>query len=54
MAWGAPNVNSWYKNAKGRVTQNWPFSLLEFWQRTRSPDPEDFEFFAPARRRQQA
>jgi 4-hydroxyacetophenone monooxygenase len=42
MAWGAPNVRSWYKNAKGRVTQNWPFSLLEFWQRTRTPDPADY------------
>jgi 4-hydroxyacetophenone monooxygenase len=41
MAWGASDVNSWYKNAAGRVTQNWPFSLLEFWQRTRRPDPAD-------------
>jgi 4-hydroxyacetophenone monooxygenase len=45
MAWGAPNVRSWYKNAKGRVTQNWPFSLLEFWQRTRTPDPADYRLF---------
>jgi 4-hydroxyacetophenone monooxygenase len=43
MAWGAAQVNSWYKNAQGRVTQNWPFALLEFWQRTRRPDPDDFE-----------
>ena len=42
MAWGAPNVSSWYKNEKGRVTQNWPFSLLEFWTRTREPDPADY------------
>jgi len=42
MAWGAPNVSSWYKNKRGRVTQNWPFTLLEFWSRTRTPDPEDF------------
>jgi 4-hydroxyacetophenone monooxygenase len=42
-AWGASDVNSWYKNAKGRVTQNWPFSLLEYWQRTRQPDPADYE-----------
>jgi 4-hydroxyacetophenone monooxygenase len=42
MAWGAPNVSSWYKNEKGRVTQNWPFSLLEFWTRTRKPDPADY------------
>ena len=39
MAWGASDVNSWYKNAFGRVTQNWPFTLLEYWQRTRRPEP---------------
>jgi 4-hydroxyacetophenone monooxygenase len=44
MAWGAPNVSSWYKNAKGRVTQNWPFPLVEFWKQTRAPDPTDYEF----------
>jgi 4-hydroxyacetophenone monooxygenase len=42
MAWGASTVNSWYKNSNGRVSQNWPFSLLEFWERTREPDPGDF------------
>jgi 4-hydroxyacetophenone monooxygenase len=41
-AWGVSTVNSWYKNAKGRVTQNWPFSLLEYWQLTREPDPADY------------
>jgi 4-hydroxyacetophenone monooxygenase len=43
MAWGWSDVNTWYKNAKGRITQNWPFTLLEYWQRTREPNPEDFE-----------
>jgi len=43
MAWGAATVNSWYKNAEGRVTQNWPFTLQEYWQRTRQPDPGDYE-----------
>jgi len=42
MAWGASSVNSWYKNASGRVAQNWPFSLLEYWQQTRRPDPDDY------------
>jgi 4-hydroxyacetophenone monooxygenase len=42
MAWGSPHVTSWYKNQKGRVSQNWPFTLLEFWKRTRKPDPQDF------------
>ena len=44
MAWGAPNVKSWYKNEHGRVTQNWPFTLLEFWNQTKAPDPGDYEF----------
>lgn len=43
MAWGASEVNSWYKSATGRVSQNWPFTLLEYWQRTRTPDPADFD-----------
>jgi len=42
MAWGAPNVRSWYKNKHGRVTQNWPFTMREFWQRTRFPNPDDY------------
>jgi 4-hydroxyacetophenone monooxygenase len=42
MAWGISGVNSWYKNASGRVSQNWPFTLLEYWQRTKAPDPADY------------
>ena len=43
MAWGVSTVNTWYKNATGRTAQNWPFSLLEYWQRTRAPDLEDYD-----------
>ena len=43
MVWGVAEVNSWYKNARGRVTQNWPFPLLEFWKRTNKVDPADYE-----------
>jgi 4-hydroxyacetophenone monooxygenase len=43
MAWGVSTVNSWYKAESGRVAQNWPFSLLEYWQQTRVPDPADYE-----------
>ena len=39
---GASSVSSWYKNASGRVAQNWPWSLLEYWQRTRTVDPGDY------------
>lgn len=42
MAWGAPQVSSWYKNEKGRVTQNWPFALVDYWRATLAPDPRDF------------
>jgi 4-hydroxyacetophenone monooxygenase len=42
MAWGLPGFSSWYKNAEGRVTQNWPHSLLEYWARTREPSEADF------------
>jgi 4-hydroxyacetophenone monooxygenase len=45
MAWGAPQVVSWYKNEKGRVSQNWPFALVDYWDATREPDPADYRFF---------
>ena len=44
MAWGAPGVSSWYKNDQGRVSQNWPLPLVDYWERTKRPDPADFEF----------
>jgi 4-hydroxyacetophenone monooxygenase len=43
MAWGVSTVNSWYKSDSGRVAQNWPFPLLEFWTRTREVDPDDYD-----------
>jgi len=47
--WGAAHVNTWYKNAKGRVTQNWPFSLQEYWDRSRRPDPSEYRFYEASR-----
>jgi 4-hydroxyacetophenone monooxygenase len=44
MAWGVDQVTSWYKNANGRVSQNWPFPLVDYWTRTKAPDPSDFIF----------
>jgi 4-hydroxyacetophenone monooxygenase len=43
MAWGASDVNSWYKNRVGRVAQNWPFSLLDYWHRTQAFDQDLYE-----------
>jgi 4-hydroxyacetophenone monooxygenase len=42
MAWGCPQVTSWYKNEAGRVTQNWPFALVDYWRATLAPNPDDF------------
>ncbi len=44
MAWGVAEVNTWYRNEKGRSAQNWPFSLLDYWRQTKEPDPADYEF----------
>jgi 4-hydroxyacetophenone monooxygenase len=44
MAWGVSSVNSWYKNEHGHVAQNWPFTLLEYWQRTANPSADDYDF----------
>jgi 4-hydroxyacetophenone monooxygenase len=41
-AWGVPGVTSWYKNALGRVSQNWPYGLIDYWRATLKPNPEDF------------
>lgn len=43
MAWGAASVHTWYRNANGRISQNWPFTLLEFWERTRALDVNDYD-----------
>jgi 4-hydroxyacetophenone monooxygenase len=43
-AWGSPHVSSWYKNKFGRVSQNWPFGLIDYWRATLKPNPEDFVF----------
>lgn len=43
MAWGASDVNSWYKNRRGRVTQNWPFTLLDYWRWTLEPAAGEYQ-----------
>ena len=42
LAWGHPGVQSWYKNSAGRVVNNSPFSLLEYWQVTHDLQPENY------------
>lgn len=38
--------DSWYKNAAGRVVNNWPRSTLAYWWHMRSPDFADFDMRA--------
>jgi 4-hydroxyacetophenone monooxygenase len=42
MAWGVATVNSWYRNATGRASQVWPFTVLDYWRMVREPVPADF------------
>ncbi len=43
-AWGFSKVNSWYKDVRGRVGQNYPFTAAEYYQRTNSVVTADFNF----------
>jgi 4-hydroxyacetophenone monooxygenase len=40
--WGFSTVSAWYKNEHGRTAQNWPYTVLEYWEQTREVDPDDF------------
>jgi 4-hydroxyacetophenone monooxygenase len=42
MAWGVPEVSSWYKSASGRVSQNWPLPTVDYWAMTRYFQPEEY------------
>jgi 4-hydroxyacetophenone monooxygenase len=44
VAWGVTTANSWYKTASGHISQCWPFTLLEYWKRTKQPDPDAYIF----------
>ena len=43
MAWGRSGVSTWYKSANGHIAQNWPFTLAEYWDRTRTVNATDYE-----------
>ena len=45
MAYGVDGVSNWYKSATGRVTQNWPFSTVDFWRQMQTVKSEDFLFW---------
>ncbi|PRB70235.1 NAD(P)/FAD-dependent oxidoreductase [Arthrobacter sp. MYb213] len=41
-AWGHPDVKTWYKNKFGRVSQIWPYPIVEYWNVTRSVDTSQY------------
>jgi 4-hydroxyacetophenone monooxygenase len=43
MPWGYAKANSWYRNAKGRVAQNWPLRLIDFWNQSREVRPNAYD-----------
>jgi len=40
--WAHPGMNSWYKNARGRVTTTSPWRLVDYWGWTKEPDLDDY------------
>lgn len=40
------DCESWYKNAAGRVVNNWPLSAMAYWWHTRRPEFADFDMRA--------
>lgn len=38
------NCSSWYRNAAGRITNNWPGFTVGYWWMMREPDFNDFRF----------
>lgn len=41
-AWGVARTTSWYRNAAGRASQTWPFTLMDYWSCTRALSPDDY------------
>jgi 4-hydroxyacetophenone monooxygenase len=42
MIWTHRGMDTWYRNAKGRVVTNTPWRLLDYWRMTRRPHLDDF------------
>lgn len=47
-AWGASDESTWYKSASGRVSQNWPLRVVDFWSGTREFPLDKFQVLRPA------
>ncbi len=43
FSWSHGSTGNWYKNARGKVIANSPWSLLDYWTWTREFNPDDFQ-----------
>jgi 4-hydroxyacetophenone monooxygenase len=44
MIWSHRGMDTWYRNANGRIVTNSPWRVVDYWQLTREVDPDDFVF----------
>lgn len=42
LVWSHPGMDSWYKNAAGRVTTTSPWLLVDHWRWTKEPALGDY------------
>ncbi|MFC9935932.1 flavin-containing monooxygenase [Glutamicibacter sp. NPDC127525] len=42
MIWSLPTGSTWYRNSKGRVTANMPWTSPDYWQMTREASLDDY------------
>lgn len=40
--WAHPGMTTYYRNARGRIVVPMPWTNVDYWQRTRRPDLEDY------------
>jgi 4-hydroxyacetophenone monooxygenase len=42
MIWTHPGMDTWYRNAEGRIVTNTPWRLIDYWAMTHEPDLDEF------------
>jgi 4-hydroxyacetophenone monooxygenase len=42
MVWTHPGMETYYRNAAGRVVTNMPWRVVDYWHMTRRPDPAEY------------
>lgn len=42
LVWTHPGTRNYYRNSHGRIVTNWPWRSVDYWNRTRKADMNDF------------